>query len=225
MSMTIFPATPGTYIINREQGEKFATLIPVVGFHHIQGNIVFPLTLMPGGGLTIGRALMTADGFVNDPAFGEVFESKDEWMQITNSPGYWETKSKMPPAEMPLWNGLDAKVTIAPAGIHGEKTNEVEVRISRPKAIPDKPARTDRAARVFKTNSWWQNERDHEIKQIDGGEQVPFENDPVWQKVGLIDYKARKKDGWVVVKNVDIGPAAGSFPVYADEDDDGADLI
>lgn len=87
--MNVFAAVPGTYLIEREQGSDIARRVPVIAFTHIQGGIVFPVCAVNHGGLTLGRALVTPDGFVTDPTFNVVCGTVEEWMTLTKSPAYW----------------------------------------------------------------------------------------------------------------------------------------
>lgn len=201
----IFPAAPGTTIISREQGAKVASLMPVIGWHHVQGGVAFPICAMTWGGLTRGKAVITPDGLVTDPSYGIVCKDRDEWMALTNGDAYWTAKDKRPPA--PSLTDADHRQVGEEDRVNAQAEVAAMVRkradeiMLTPKRIPDRPART-RKPRVFQTNSWWKNRNSapQEITQINAGIAVPFEDDPTWEKIGVVDFKALKKEGYTVVQ-------------------------
>lgn len=203
MSVSIFPAAPGTLIITRERGAKIATMVPVVGWYHVQGSLCFPISPIAHGGLTRGKAVITPDGLVTDPSYGVVCGDKDEWMTLTATKDYWE---KVAPGYDKTLVALG--LTPAPTDDNadpGEAAERQSERLAQParpnggKAIPDRPAR-HRAPRVFKTNSWWKTRdpKTQAITMILGGEEVPHDDDATWEKSGIVEFKELKKAGWTV---------------------------
>jgi hypothetical protein len=214
----IFPASPGTQIISIKRGDTLATLMPVVGWYHVQGTLAFPICAMPHGGITRGKAVITPDGLVTDPSFGIVCTDKEEWLNLVATKNYWDSKG------VPGYEATLEAQNLKPKrdkGSHvsgdpvddldddGETTAPVQT-----KRIPDKPQR-QRAPRVFKTNSWWKtrSEATKAIMQIDGGATVPYEDDLTWEKIGIVDFKALKKQGWTVTDD-------GGVPAATEDDDD-----
>lgn len=228
MSLQTFPAQSGTYLIERERGEKEARKIPVVAYTHVQGGIVFPLCAIAHGGLTIGRALVTPDGFVTDPAYGVVCGNVEEWMRLTSTEGYWAAKSKvarstpLPPDDpepaAPVTPPATAKTTTAEKLVNAGKT-------LAPTRIPDKPKGKPQ---LFQTTSFWQAVGDRGdvdfIFKVEGGCEAPAKNDSNYAKI--------KRDDWQAAKKADVPvhdwPFVARKPgteAATDDEDDGADLI
>lgn len=223
MSMTIFPAAPNTYVLERERGADVARKIPVVGFQHIQGGIVFPLCAINLGGLTLGRALLTPDGFITDPAFGVVCGDINEWMTLTGTAAYWSSAERQELAAEPM---DDPNMETVSSSTRGKN-------ISPPKRIPDKPAGKPQE---FINKTFWQfvGERgdvDY-IFMVEGGSPAPAKNAPGFKKIKRDEFMAEKKAGTTVVDDWQTGEVedAGSHdsgdPVDdLGEEDDGSNLI
>ena len=82
--MTALAAAPGSQIVRMdEQGD--ITREPCVGFYHVQGSMVFPLSIS-GGQMNARSAVMTPasaeyeDGLVSYPHGKLTFASMSEWM-------------------------------------------------------------------------------------------------------------------------------------------------
>lgn len=218
MSITIFAAAAGTYVLDRERGAELARKIPVIGFQHVQGGVVFPLCAINVGGLTLGRALLTPDGFVTDPAFGVVCGDIDEWMVLTASKAYW-------------------------AGPAERATTDTQAQAERPpepadnttRRIPDKPAGKPQE---FINNTFWQHVGDHGdidyIFVVEGGQPAPAKTAPDFKKIKRDEFQAEKRAGMTVISDWQTGVVeeAGSHlsgdpvdDIVEDEEDDGSSLI
>lgn len=199
MNLTIFPAMPGTYVVERERGEKEPYRVPVIGFASM-GGPCFPIMAMPHGGLTLGKALLTPDGFVSDPAFGQVFASLDEWMKITDTEAYWKAKAKTVP-------GSPAKATATTEAEIGKANTDADIASDpgpeKPAAAPRRAARKGKP-QVFKNKTFWRlvDAEGHYPKgaifEIEGGGEAPAKNDARFEKIKRDDYQAMKRDGAAV---------------------------
>lgn len=225
MSLTIFPAPAGTYLLEREQGAKEARKVPVLGFSHIQGGIVFPLCAIPHGGLTRGRALLTADGFVTDPSYGVVCGTVEEWMVLTALSSYWTGSDKAP--------GVAPQEAASDDG--PESTSDVQRQAERPataadnatpRRIPDKPAGK---TQVFINKTFWQHVGNHGdidyIFVVEGGEPAPAKNAPGFLKIKRDEFQIEKKAGMTVVEDWRTGVVEEPGSDDLDEVGDGSDLI
>ncbi len=233
--MDTFPAPPGTYILEREQGSKEARKIPVLGFQFVQRGPVYPLAAIAHGGLTRGRVLVTADGFVTDPSFGVVCGSVDEWMALADKPGYWaktepEQWAAFDAGEIPPTQGIldHYNRPAAPLSDTNEKLADAGAKLNgtpAPARIPDKPKGKPQ---VFQTTSFWRvaGHRDlgtpDRIFTVEGGVEAPAKNDAGYEKIKRDDFQAMKKAGAVVI-DWPIRAEPASEP--EDGEDDGSGLI
>ena len=233
--METIPAPPGTYLLEREQGASEARKIPVIGFLFVQTGPVYPLCAIAHGGLTRGRVLVTADGFVTDPSFGVVCGNVDEWMALSAKPAYWakpEDKRNAPAkpaAAAPEPDGDDEgdeprmdPSTAEKLAAAGKELNSPPAKAA-PVRIPDKPKGKPQ---VFQTTSFWRVAGQDAIFIVEGGVEAPAKNDKDFEKIKRDDYQAMKRAGatvrpWPLVTDDDAA-AAGEAE---DEEDDGSGLI
>lgn len=227
---TIFPAPPGTYLVERKPDEGRTEYTPVVGYYHVQGGIVFPLCAIAHGGLTRYRALLTPDGFVTDPSAGLVCASLEEWERIADTAGY--EKLKVRNGHMPAAPAAEPES----AGDEEEQTTDVQRQAERPAAtadnakpkpaptrIPDKPKGKPQ---VFQTTSFWRVTGEGTIFTVEPGVEAPAKNDSSYTKIKRDDYQAMKREGADVIEwplDADEAGSAASEP--EDDEDDGSDLI
>lgn len=82
MSIVIFPAQDGTFIIERDTTTNPPRVIrlPVIGWTHVQGSLAYPICAMAQNGLTHGKAVLHPRGHVTDPTHALVFENETEWL-------------------------------------------------------------------------------------------------------------------------------------------------
>lgn len=201
------PAPAGTFILDREQGAEHAFRIPVIGYTFVQGGVAFPITVMPNRGLTKGRALLTPDGFVSDPAYGIVCATAAEWMQLSSKADYWSKPSMVPdaPADVPddpVEEGArraDAAHRADEAYRRKDSSGSFDTALLANR-IPDKP-KVKKPPRIFKTNSYWHFQRGAKpdtkwdaVWMIPGGTPVPGEDEP-YVKITGEEFKAHKKAG------------------------------
>lgn len=227
MSLSTFPAPPGTYLIEREQGAADARKTPVVGFNHVQAGVVFPLCAISHGGLTRGRALVTADGYVTDPSYGIVCGSVEEWMLLTNNAAYWKGADKA--ATAPQEAASDHKSLDATSG----SFETAPVSATYPQGIPAVAARIPDKPKgkpqEFINKTFWQHVGDHGdidyIFVVEGGEPAPAKNAPGFLKIKRDDFQTEKKAGMTVVTDWQTG-VIDEAPAAEDEDEpDGSNLI
>lgn len=213
----IVVANGNTYIIDRPRGEKLATLIPVLAYVYVQGNVAFPICAMAHGGLTRGRALVTPDGFVTDPSYGIVCATIEEWMKLTNSPAYWDAPEKQkklaavqPPAE-PTAEGLnmDSKAR-EPAKT---PTAKAEPQTQR---LPDKPLGKPQK---FQTTSFWRSTNADAIFKVEGDHDAPPKNDARFEKIKRDEWQALKKAGHLVTEYATASQPARTSKTRVDDDD------
>ena len=195
MSITIFPAQPGTFMITRDPSTSPPSVIkvPVIGWNHVQGNMAFPVCVMNHGGLTHGKAILHPEGFVTDSVNGLTFETEAEWLSFMKTAKPKGATDEEPDVE----NGEDAmNESVGPSGAieFGTKT--------------------------YKTNSFWSMPSENAIFQIEGGQ--PYPKDDRCSKVTRDEYAALKKQGATVIdpNSGEVGGADSS-----DDDDDGMDLV
>ncbi len=228
---TIFPAPPGSYLVERHPDEKQTKRTPVIGYYHVQGAMAFPICAIAHGGLTRYRALMTPDGFVTDASVGLVFESLPEWEKVADSEGYKTMKLSAAvvtevrvalPVEEPedqveeqpeSESRMDPKTAekLAPAGKTLNNTR-----------LPDKPKGKPQ---LFQTTSFWRIAGQDAIFMVEGGVEAPAKNDTTFEKIKRDDYQAMKRAG-ATVRDwplVDDGSAAAGEA--EDDEDDGSGLI
>lgn len=247
MSSTLFAAAPGTYVIDREQGASVARKIPVVGFTHIQGGIVFPLCAINHSGLTRGRALVTPDGFVTDPSFGVVCGSTTEWMSLTDSESYWSAKfvakEAMPtPGPKLFENHEDYGLAADEATGHRREGHDTEyddgsdlrreqravtetVSKEADRRIPDDVTRKvpSYPPQRFINKTFWRMPSTHAVFLVEGGDDAPGKRDDRFVKIKREEFQALKKSGSTVLsvwQDGEVGPSEEP----ADEDD-GSSLI
>lgn len=172
MSITIFPAQPGTFMITRDPSTSPPSVIkvPVIGWNHVQGNMAFPVCVMNHGGLTHGKAILHPEGFVTDSVNGLTFETEAEWLSFM--------KTAMPedePVEEPdVENGEDdMNEAVGPSGA------------------------VEFGTKTYKTNSFWSMPSENAIFQIEGGQ--PYPKDERCEKVTRDEYAALKKKGASVI--------------------------
>lgn len=230
---TIFPAPPGTYLVERKPDEGRTEYTPVVGYYHVQGGIVFPLCPIAHGGLTRYRALLTPDGYVTDPSAGLVCASLAEWEKIADTEGYSKMKVRngIPAAPDPARekgvtdDPADPEgetVTVEADGVVSKEQAEQKARAAAPTRIPDKPKGKPQ---VFKTTSFWRMTDGSDIFQIAGGVEAPAKNDGDFVKITRDEFASLKREGADVREWPfdDDAEEAASEP--EDDEDDGSDLI
>lgn len=216
--MNTLPAMPGTYLLEREQGAKEARKIPVIGFLFVQAGPVYPLCAIAHGGLTRGRALLTADGFVTDPSFGVVCGNVDEWMKLSATPGYWTKAESTKPATAPR-SPVESD--------DAESATDVQRQAERPptpadnaapKRIPDKPTPPPQE---FINATFWSMPGSNAIFKVEGGAAAPGKKDARFEKIKRDDFMKLKKAGSVLLDDWQSGVVAEPG---ADEDEDAADV-
>lgn len=195
MSITIFPAQIGTFMIERDPAANPPAVIrvPVIGWTHIQGNMAFPICAMNHGGLTHGKAILHPEGFVTDSVNGLTFETEAEWLNFI--------KTAKAPGDEPE----DDRAAAMP----DDDEPEEDVESVGPAAIQF-------GTKTYKTNSFWSMPSENAIFQIEGGK--PYPKDERCEKVTRDQYAALKKGGATV-----IDPTPGE--VSEEDDDDAMDLV
>lgn len=227
---TIFPAPPGTYLVERKPDEERTEYTPVVGYYHVQGGIVFPLCAISHGGLTRYRALLTPDGYVTDPSAGLVCASLAEWEKIADTEGYSKMKVRngIPAAPEPA-RPVDDTGDYVPEEYDDQRQAErpataadnAEPVKPAPARIPDKPKGKPQ---VFKTTSFWRMADGGDIFQVAGGVEAPAKNDGDYAKITRDEFASLKREGADVrVWPFDDDEDAASEP--EDDEDDGSGLI
>ena len=219
MSITIFPAQPGTFLIERDASVSPPRIIkvPVIGWNHVQGNVAFPVCVMNHGGLTHGKAILHPEGFVTDSVHGLTFETEAEWMNYmkTAKPGKARSAPQEPEdnraANMPDDGPDDADD--APAAEDVDVENGEDAMIESVGPIPF-------GKKTYSTNSFWHMPSANAIFQIEGGNVYP--KDDRCEKIKRDDYAKLKKAGATVIDPH--SGVVGEEP--GDEDDDDAmDLV
>lgn len=169
MSITIFPAQPGTFMITRDPSTSPPSVIkvPVIGWNHVQGNMAFPVCVMNHGGLTHGKAILHPEGFVTDSVNGLTFETEAEWLSFMKT-----AKPK------------------------GATEAEPEEEDAMNEAVGPSGA-IEFGTKTYKTNSFWSMPSENAIFQIEGGQ--PYPKDDRCSKVTRDEYAALKKQGATVI--------------------------
>lgn len=207
--MNIFPAQPGTYIVERDMtvSPPITIKVPVVGWIHIEGTMAFPVSVMSHGGLTHGKAIQHPEGFISDPSHGMVFSSLEEWEAFmrTAKPGWNQPK----PMDEHADDYLD---TMEQADAHEAELEEAEEEIDNSGQVGP----IEFGDKVYKSRSFWKYPQAGAIFQIEGGE--PYPRDGRVEKITRDEFTALKKDGHAV-----IDPTLGE--VSEEDDDDAMDLV
>lgn len=223
MSITIFPAQPGTFMIERDPSVSPPRLnkVPVIGWNHVQGNMAFPVCVMNHGGLTHGKAILHPEGFVTDSVHGLTFETEAEWMnymktakstsKATSAPQEPDEPSE--PAEMP-GDAIDDADEAATAADEDVRNGEDDAN--------DRVGPIQFGRKTYSTNSFWSMPSANAVFQIEGGQHYP--KDPRCEKVKRDEFAALKRAGATVIDphSGEIGGAAEPEP---EDDDDGMDLV
>lgn len=144
MSITIFPAQPGTFMITRDPSTSPPSVIkvPVIGWNHVQGNMAFPVCVMNHGGLTHGKAILHPEGFVTDSVNGLTFETEAEWLSFMK--------------------------TAKPKG-----ATEADTRADAMNEAVGPSGAIEFGTKTYKTNSFWSMPSENAIFQIEGGQPYP----------------------------------------------------
>lgn len=196
MSITIFPAQPGTFMITRDPSTSPPSVIkvPVIGWNHVQGNMAFPVCVMNHGGLTHGKAILHPEGFVTDSVNGLTFETEAEWLSFMK--------------------------TAKPKGATEAEPEEEDTRADAMNESVGPSGAIEFGTKTYKTNSFWSMPSENAIFQIEGGQ--PYPKDDRCSKVTRDEYAALKKQGATVIdpNSGEVGGADSS-----DDDDDGMDLV
>lgn len=199
--INVIPAAPGTFII--EYGhDGIHSYTPIVGWQHVQGNMVFPLTVINQGGLSHGKAVVHPTGAVSDPTHRLCFSDVTEWLSFI---------AHAKPAK-----GEPEASTEGSAG-----TSEPPKANAAPRAaVPEKEkVPVQFGSKTYKTKSFWayhdSTTATDGIFEIEG--EAPYPNDSRCSKITRDEFMALKKDTAVVEP----------VPFVAEEpdDDDGMDLV
>lgn len=212
--MNVIPASPGTYLLERRQGQNNASKTPVVGYAFVQIGPVYPLCLIHHDGLTRGRVLVTPDNFVTDPSYGIVCGSVEEWMTLSSTAAYWTAKEQLPvqtPGKAPPEAEDDTSVSDAPRSFR-----------ERPAPAPAAETGISFGTKTFKTNSFWKAAIDDVVSLFQIAGETPYPNDKRCEKITREEYTALKRAGSGVI---DAALYASSSGAESDEDDDGMDLV
>lgn len=211
MSITIFPAQQGTFMIERDASVVPPRLIrvPVIGWQHVQGNLAYPVCVMNHGGLTHGKAILHPEGFVTDAVHGLTFEDTDEWLSYMKS-----AKSPKSAAE-PADDDSDDRAAAMPEE-PAEEPDEPATAEDEPETVEPSVPLIQFGTKTFKTNSFWSMPSINAIFQIEGG--LPYPKDDRCEKVTRDEWAKLKREGAAV-----IDPHSGEVP--DEEDDDAMDLV
>lgn len=179
--INLIPAAPGTFIIECEINGLILT--PVVAWQHVQGNIVYPVTVMPHGGLTHGKAIQHPDGYVSDPTHGLVFENSSAWAAFIKT-----VKPKDSPGDGRLDLGGSTPISTKAKA----ETQQVAVIFG---------------TKTYKSKSYWAYSGLLDgIFEIEGD--TPYPNDAHCSKITRDEFAALKKQGTPVVEPVVFDPDA-----------------
>ena len=223
MSITIFPAQPGTFMIERDPSVSPPRVIriPVIGWNHVQGNMAFPVCVMNHGGLTHGKAILHPEGFVTDSVHGLTFETEAEWSNYmkTAKPG----KARSAPQEPEDDDRASAMPDDASDDADGQQEGEDEDVRNGEDDQNERVGPTGAiqfGKKTYSTNSFWSMPSANAIFQIEGGNVYP--KDDRCEKIKRDDYAKLKKAGATVIDPH--SGVVGEEP--GDEDDDDAmDLV
>lgn len=178
--ISIIPATGNNFVLERTP-EKTTISYPIVGWQHLQGHWALPVTVVNiKGGLTVGKAVLHASGYVSDPSTGLVFFNKAEWEAAVDRPGYTNA------ADTPVEDTQEPAAPAAPAAAPAPA-----------KTIPDKPAGKPQ---VFKTTSFWREigdtpEESFSIFTVGPGASAPAKNDGRYEKITRGGWQKLRADG------------------------------
>ena len=218
MSITTFPAQPGTFMIERDPSVSPPRVIkvPVIGWNHVQGNLAFPVCVMNHGGLTHGKAILHPEGFVTDSVHGLTFESETEWMAYMKT-----TKEKS--TEKPVERDSEDRAAKMPDDDENDAPDAPEAADEATSFDGDtatRPAGIQFGTKTYATNSFWMlsDSEGHDIGvfQIEGD--TPYPKDDRCRKIKRDEFAAAKREGVPV-----IDPRSGEIP--EDDDDDAMDLV
>lgn len=214
MSITIFPAQPGTFMITRDPSTSPPSVIkvPVIGWNHVQGNMAFPVCVMNHGGLTHGKAILHPEGFVTDSVNGLTFETEAEWLSFMKTAKPKGATEAEPEEE-------DTRADAMPDDEPDEEPDVENGEDAMNEAVGPSGA-IEFGTKTYKTNSFWSMPSENAIFQIEGGQ--PYPKDDRCSKVTRDEYAALKKQGATVIdpNSGEVGGADSS-----DDDDDGMDLV
>lgn len=202
--ITLVPAAPGTFIIELVADSNQLQRTPVVAWQHVQGNLAFPVTVMPFNGLTHGKAVEHANGYVDDPTHRLTFANTIEWQKFIGS--------VKPPAASPTG-------TKAEAGPTEPESEEPRQQA----AVPERESiYVVFGKKTYKTKSFWAwtDGATDAIFVIEGDQ--PYPHDQLCSKITREEFAKLKAGGTLVVNAV---PAQADMGGDVDEDDDGMDLV
>lgn len=105
--MDFFAAPPGTLILS-SQDPEFAMV--VVGFVHVTGNRVDPVTLIAlTGGLTENHGVQHPDGKVTHRNTGKLYDNADDWRDALETEALVKEPEPGPDTKPILWGDKSAK--------------------------------------------------------------------------------------------------------------------
>lgn len=220
MSITIFPAQPGTFMLTRDPSTSPASVqrVPVIGWNHVQGNMAFPVCVMNHGGLTHGKAILHPEGFVTDSVNGLTFETEAAWLSFMKTA---KPKSTQKPVDEPE----DNRAANMPDEDENDDPDAPEADDEATTFKGDTSSREPEPAggiafgkKTYSTNSFWHIPSANAIFQIEGGNVYP--KDDRCEKIKRDDYAKLKKAGATV-----IDPHSGVVGDEPEDDDDGMDLV
>lgn len=201
----IFPAQPGTFVLERDPSVVELVRTPVIGWHHVQGGVAYPVCAMNHGGLTHGKAILHPDGYVTDSIHQLVFESERSWLTYI-------VKAK---------RDEDEGEAVEPEPeVDQDEIDDEYLAPEQDDAVEPEPGIIF-GTKSYKTKSFWlvSNKEGHDIGlfEVAGGE--PYPNDDAVRKVTRDEFAKAKRDGVPP-----INPASGLVDDGEDEDD-GMDLV
>lgn len=218
MTTTVFPAQPGTFMIERDPSDNSIMRIPVIGWQHIQGNLAYPVCVMSHNGLTHNKAILHPEGYVTDAIHRAVFGTLDEWLNFMKTAKSTNRVLEAPLPYDPTTQPYDEPNRHVDAADRARQA--ASMPDDTPKARPG-PAPAPKATpsfaitfgtKSFKTKSFWQCEAG--VFTIDGGQ--PYPKDERCAKITRDEYDNAKRAGAKV-----IDPRAAAD----EDDDDGMDLV
>lgn len=221
MSITIFPAQPGTFMIERDPSAHPPTVIrvPVIGWNHVQGNMAFPVCVMNHGGLTHGKAILHPEGYVTDSVHGQTFASEAEWMSFmkTAKRGQEEPEEAEDEDRAASMPDNDPEPSDEPENEPDEDVENGEDD-ANDHAAEGRPI--EFGNKSYKSKSFWllRGSEGHGIGifEIAGGENYP--KDERVTKITRDEMATAKREGVPV-----IDPTSGE--IGDEDDDDGMDLV